>query len=71
MISDLCTDNPDRVIEIDDKKKKKKGDDNFINEDDEKEEENFEYINTSELLQEWDNVDPKVCDDDEKTDEKN
>jgi hypothetical protein len=69
-ITDLCIDNPDRVIEIDDKKKKKKGDDNF-GEEDEDNEDKYGYLNTSELLLEWDNEDPKVCDDDEKTEEKN
>lgn len=71
MISDLCIDNPDRVIDVVDKKKKKKNDDNFLNDEDAKEEDEFEFLNVSELLQEWDNEDPKVCDDDEKTDEKN
>jgi len=70
MITDLCIDNPNRVIEIDDKKKKKKGEDHF-GEEDEDDEDKYGYLNTSELLLEWDNEDPKVCDEDEKTDEKN
>ena len=31
----------------------------------------MEFLNVSELLQEWDNEDSKVTDDDEKNDEKN
>jgi len=35
MLSDLCIDNPSRVIELDDKKKKKKNDDAFLEGDEE------------------------------------
>jgi len=69
MFSDLCVDDPDRVIDIDDKKKEKKNDGEF--DDEEGEDDEFEYINTSDLMANWDNDDPKVCDDDEKCDEKN
>lgn len=58
MLSELCIYNPDRIIDTDEKKG---GDD---------EEEN-EFLNLSELRQEWDNEDPIVTDDDEKNDHKN
>ena len=34
-------------------------------------EDEFEFLNLTELLQEWDNEDPKVCTDEEDNDEKN
>ena len=72
MLTDLCVYNPNRVIEVEEKKKKKK-DEALMNEDEEGEndENDINFLNLSELLQEWDNEDPKVCDEDEKPDEKN
>ena len=66
MLTDLCIYKPNRIIDIDDKKKKKKNDD-----EDEEEEDNHEFLNLSELTQEWDNEDPKVCNDEEVNDFKN
>ena len=62
MLTDLCVFNPNRVIEVDDKKKKKKADDHVEGED-EGEEDEFEFMDLSEMQQEWDNEDPQVCDD--------
>ena len=62
MLTDLCVYNPKRVIETDDKKKKK--------DDDEDEEDEFEFLNLTELVQDWDNEDPKICTDEETNDEK-
>ena len=62
MLTDLCVHNPERVVDFDVKKKKK-------NDFDEDEEEDF--LNITELCLEWDNEDPKIVDEDEKTDEKN
>ena len=60
MLTDLSIHKPDRVIDIDDKKKKKDEDDGDNEED--------EFLNISELQAEWDNEDPKICDDDEVND---
>lgn len=66
MLTDLCIFRPNRVIDTDDKKKKKHEDD-----DDEGEEDEFAFLNLTELKQEWDNEDPKICNDEEVQDEKN
>jgi hypothetical protein len=68
MLTDLCIYRPNRVIDIDDKKKKK-DDDILDNEEDQEDE--FEFLNLTELLAEWDNEDPKVNPDDETHEEKN
>lgn len=62
-MSDLCIFNSNRIIDFDDKKKK----------DDEEVNLEFEeaFVNESELLAEWDNEDPKICDDDMVSDIKN
>ena len=62
-MTDLCIFNPSRVIHFDDKKKK----------DDEEVKDEFEeaFVNESELLADWDNEDPKICDDDMVSDIKN
>ncbi len=62
-MTDLCIFNPNRVIHFDDKKKK----------DDEELKDEFEeaFVNESELLADWDNEDPKICDDDMISDIKN
>jgi len=62
-LADLCIFNPNRVIHFDDKKKK----------DDEELKDEFEeaFVNESELLADWDNEDPKICDDDMVSDVKN
>jgi len=62
-LADLCIFNPNRVIHFDDKKKK----------DDEgpKDESEEAFVNESELLADWDNEDPKICDDDMVSDVKN
>ena len=65
MLTDLTMFNPDRVIDFDDKKKKKD-----IDEEEEGDGAEDEFLNISELQQEWDNEDPKICDDDEKNDSK-
>ena len=67
MLTDLCINRPNRVIDIDDKKKKS---DDLVDEDDGEEDE-FEFHNLTELKAEWDNEDPKVCSDEELNDEKN
>jgi len=67
MLTDLCIYKPNRVVDVDDKKKKKKDDD----EDEDAENEQHEFLNLSELRQEWDNEDPKVCNDEEVNDKKN
>jgi hypothetical protein len=59
MLSELCIYNPDRIIDTDEKK----GDEDGQDAD--------EFLNLSELRQEWDNEDPRVTDDDEKNDHKN
>lgn len=63
MLTDLSVHNPDRVIDFDDKKKK-----SDIDEGDNENGEEDEFLNISELCAEWDNEDPKICDDDEKSD---
>ena len=63
MLTDLSVLDPDRVIDFDEKKKKKDFD-----EDEEGNGEEDEFLNISELQAEWDNEDPKICDDDEKND---
>jgi hypothetical protein len=66
MLTDLCVYKPNRIIDFEDKKKKK---DDIEDEEEEKEDE-FEFLNLTELTQEWDNEDPKVCTDEEVNDEK-
>ena len=66
MLTDLCIYRPNRVIDVDEKKKKKHDD-----EDDEEEKDEFEFLNLTDLQQEWDNEDPKICIDEEVNDEKN
>jgi hypothetical protein len=66
MLTDLCIYRPNRVIDTDDKKKKKPEED-----DDEGDEDEFAFLNLTELKQEWDNEDPKICNDEEVNDEKN
>jgi hypothetical protein len=66
MLTDLCIYRPNRVIDTDDKKKKKPEED-----DDEGDEDEFAFLNLTELKQEWDNEDPKICNDEEINDEKN
>jgi hypothetical protein len=66
MLTDLCIYRPNRVIDVDEKKKKKHDDD-----DDEEEKDEFEFLNLTDLQQEWDNEDPKICIDEEVNDEKN
>jgi hypothetical protein len=66
MLTDLCVYKPNRVIDFDDKKKKKDEDDEEEQQDDE-----FEFLNLTELGQEWDNEDPKICSDEETNDQKN
>ena len=67
MLTDLCIYNPDRVIDIEEKKPKNPDEQE---EQDENGEEN-EFLNLSELQQDWDNEDPKVSDDEEVNDVKN
>lgn len=62
-MTDLCIFNPNRIIHFDDKKKK--------NDEEMKDEFEEAFINESELLAEWDNEDPKICDDDMVSDIKN
>lgn len=66
MLTDLCVHRPNRIIDVEDKKKKKK-DDEEENEDNDE----FEFLNLSELKQEWDNEDPRVCTDEEVNEDKN
>lgn len=66
MLTDLCIYRPNRVIDTEDKKKKKPEED-----DDEGDEDEFAFLNLTELKQEWDNEDPKICNDEEVNDEKN
>jgi hypothetical protein len=67
MLTELCTFIEGRVFDFDDKKKKNEDE---ADEEEEKDDLN-EFLNLTELLQEWDNEDPKVCDDDEINDVKN
>ena len=70
MLTDLCIFDPDRVVDVKDDKKKKNEDDE--NEENEENDEEPEFLNLSELYQEWDNEDPKVnTNDDEVNDKKN
>jgi hypothetical protein len=62
-MTDLCIFNPNRIIHFDDKKKK--------NDEEMKDEFEEAFLNESELLAEWDNEDPKICDDDMVSDIKN
>ena len=65
MLTDLCVWVENRVIDLDEKKKKNEDED----EDEQKEaEDDFEFLNLTELVQEWDNEDPKVCSDEEQND---
>lgn len=68
MLTELCLDNPDRIVDVKDDKKGKNDDDE---EKAEASEEDEQFLNVSSLLADWDNEDPKVCDDDEKNDIKN
>jgi hypothetical protein len=61
-MTDLCLYNPDRIIDFEEKKK---------NDDDAEEEQEEEFLNVSELLADWDNEDPKICNDDMVSDSKN
>jgi hypothetical protein len=70
MLTDLCIYRPNRVIDIDDKKKKKKKDDDLFEDEGEPEDE-YEFLNLTELITEWDNEDPKVCSDEETNEDKN
>jgi len=67
MLTDLCIFKPNRVIDIDDKKQKKNDEDDI----EEEGEDEFEFLNLTELVQEWDNEDAKICTDEETSDEKN
>lgn len=67
MLTDLCVYRPNRNIDVDDKKKKKTDD----LDDEEEDEDEFEFLNLTELESEWDNEDPKVCTDEEESDQKN
>jgi len=67
MISDLCNYKPDRVVDIDEKKKK----DDIEVEDLEDGSDGFEFLNLTELFNEWDNEDQKICSEDDIMDEKN
>jgi len=67
MISDLCNYQPDRVVDIDEKKKK----DDLEADDLEDETDGFEFLNFTELFNEWDNEDQKICSEDDIMDEKN
>ena len=61
MLTELCVYNPDRIVDNDQAKKGNDGNDEEAN----------EFLNLSELRQEWDNEDPRVTEDDEKIDHKN
>ena len=64
MLTDLCIYRQNRVIDTDDKKKK--------HDDDDEEEDNDDgFLNLTELKLEWDNEDPKICNDEEINDEGN
>ena len=67
MITDLCVYRPNRVIDTDEKKKKKNEDEVEFEEDNDQ----YEFLNLSELVREWDNEDPKICTDEEVNDLKN
>lgn len=47
-------------MDFEDKKKKKDDD-----EEEEDKKDDFEFLNLTELTQEWDNEDPKICSDEE------
>jgi hypothetical protein len=64
MLSELCIYNPDRIVDTEEKKGGD-GDGDGDGQDAD------EFLNISELRQEWDNEDPRVTDDDEKNDHKN
>lgn len=70
MMTELCVYNPERVIDTDDKKKKE-GDEEADEEEADNNGDQFEFLNLTELLAEWDNEDPKICEDDQKNDYKN
>ena len=61
MLTDLCVYNPNRIVVNDQARKRIYGNDEEAN----------EFLNLSELRQEWDNEDPRVTEDDEKIDHKN
>ena len=67
-ITDLCVYRQHRVIDIDEGKKKKHDDD--LMEMENEDEDELEFLNLTELIQEWDNEDCKVCTDDEVNDDK-
>jgi len=67
MITDLCYYKPDRVVDIDEKKNK----DDIEVEDLEDGSDGFEFLNLTELFNEWDNEDQKICSEDDIMDEKN
>lgn len=65
MLTDLCVWVENRVIDLEEKKKKNDDEDE---EDQKEQEDEFEFLNLTELTQEWDNEDPKVCSDEEVND---
>ena len=69
-MTDLCIYDADRVVDVKDDKKKKNDDDDEGEEGEEAEEEPEEFLNLSELYQEWDNEDPKVNTNDDEVDDK-
>ena len=70
MLTDLCIFDADRIVDVKDDKKKKNDDE--IEEEGEDENVEPEFLNLSELYQEWDNEDPKInCNDEEESDQKN
>jgi len=67
MLTDLCIFDADRIVDVKDDKKKKNDDE--IEEEGEDENVEPEFLNLSELYQEWDNEDPKInCNDEEESD---
>lgn len=68
MLTDLCVVRANRFIDLDDGKKKKKNDDG---DEEEAEAEESGFLNLTELVADWDNEDPRVCNDEELNDIKN
>lgn len=66
MLTELCLYNPQRVIEVE----QKKNDDDLLEEEEEKNDV-FEFLNLTELFNEWDNEDQRVCSDEEMNDQPN
>ena len=69
MLTDLCIYKPNRQIDLDEQKPKKEDEDH--DDEDKAAEDEFEFLNLSELQEEWDNEDMKVCTDEEVNEEKN